>query len=42
MRVCDMDDARQEFLEEYIPRFVPQGRPVYVWFDVYDLEEGRM
>ena len=42
LRVCDLDDARQEFLEGYIPRFVPQGRPVYVWFDVYDLEEGRM
>jgi hypothetical protein len=29
-------------LEEYIPRFVPNHRPVYVWFDVYDLEEKRL
>lgn len=42
LRICDLDDARQEFLEGYIPKFVPAGRPVYVWFDVYDLEEGRI
>ncbi|MFT4587005.1 MAG: hypothetical protein ACI9VS_000711 [Candidatus Binatia bacterium] len=42
LRICDLDDARQEFLEGYIPQFVPAGRPVYVWFDVYDLEEGRI
>ncbi len=42
LRVCDLEDARQEFLEDYIPKFVPAGRPVYVWFDVYDLEEGRI
>ena len=42
LRVCDLPVEAQVFLEDYIPRFVPPGRPVYVWFDVYDLEEGRL
>ena len=41
-RVCDMPIELQEFLEGYIPQVVPKNRPVYVWFDVYDLEEKRM
>jgi len=42
MRLCEMDDDAQEYLETYIPKYVPNHRPVYVWFDIYDLEEGRM
>lgn len=42
MRICDLPDALQEFLEDYIPKFVPKNRPVYCWFDVYDLEEQRI
>ncbi len=41
-RPCDMPIELQQFLEGYIPKFVPKNRPVYVWFDVYDLEEGRI
>ncbi len=41
-RLCDMPIELQEFLEGYIPEFIPKNRPVYVWFDVYDLEEKRM
>lgn len=41
-RPCDMPPATQAFLEGYIPQFVPKSRPVYVWFDVYDLEEERI
>ena len=41
MRISEMSDQAQEFLESYIPENVPQHRPVYVWFDVFDLEEGR-
>ena len=41
-RQCDMPIELQEFLEGYIPQVVPRNRPVYVWFDVYDLEEKRM
>ena len=42
MRLCDMPIELQDFLEGYIPRFIPKHRPVYVWFDVYDLEEKRI
>ncbi len=41
-RPVDMPVEVQVFLEGYIAEFIPQGRPVYVWFDVYDLEEGRI
>lgn len=41
-RISEMADNLQEFLESYIEEFVPKHRPVYVWFDVYDLEEGRL
>jgi hypothetical protein len=42
MRLSEMDDEAQEYLAEYIPKYVPSHRPVYVWFDMYDLEEGRL
>jgi len=42
MRLTDMPIELQEFLEDYIPKFLPRNRPVYVWFDVYDLEEKRI
>tara|TARA_B110000037_G_scaffold215640_1_gene273352 strand:+ start:378 stop:830 length:453 start_codon:yes stop_codon:yes gene_type:complete len=41
-RPCDMPIELQEFLEGYIPQVIPQGKIVYVWFDVYDIEEGRI
>ena len=41
-RPCDMPIELQQFLEDYIPKVVPKNRPVYVWFDVYDLEEKRI
>ena len=36
-----MPDGIQEYMEDYVPKFVPRNRPVYVFFDVYDLEEER-
>jgi hypothetical protein len=42
LRLCEMPDELQEFLEDYIPKFIPKNRPVYYWFDVYDLEEERI
>ena len=42
MRLSEMSLEAQQYLEEYIPKVVPNHRPVYVWFDVYDLEEKRL
>jgi hypothetical protein len=42
LRLSELPDANQEFMEDYIPKFVPKNRPVYNWFDVYDLEEERI
>ena len=42
MRLSDLPDEIQEYLEEYIPENLPGRRPVYVWFDVFDIEEGRL
>lgn len=41
-RPCDMSLELQVFLEDYIPKFIRKDRPVYVWFDVYDIEEQRL
>ena len=29
-------------MEEMIAHKLPKHRPVYVWFDIYDIEEGRL
>lgn len=42
MRLSEMPQPLQTFLEDYIPQYIPQGKIVRVWFDVYDIEEGRM
>ena len=41
-RLCEMPTPLQEFLEGYIPKYIPEEKIVYVWFDVYDIEEGRI
>ena len=41
-RISEMPIELQEFLEGYIPEFIPAGKIVYCWFDVYDIEEGRI
>ena len=41
-RLSDLPDGIQEYMEDYIPKFIPRNRPVYVLFDVYDLEEQRI
>ncbi len=41
-RPVDMPAEMQVFLEGYIAEFIPKDRPVYVWFDVYDIEEKRL
>jgi hypothetical protein len=42
MRLSEMSDDAQEYLEEYIRETLPLHPPVYVLFDVYDIEEGRL
>lgn len=41
-RLSEMPDAIQEYMEDYVPKFVPRNRPVYAFFDIYDLEEQRI
>jgi hypothetical protein len=41
-RISELPDSLQEYMEEYIPQCVPRNRPVYAFFDVYDLEEERI
>ncbi len=38
----DLPPETQEYMEDYIVKFVPRNRIVYHWFDVYDLEEERL
>jgi hypothetical protein len=42
LRLSDLPSETQEFMEDYIAKFVPRNRVVYHWFDVYDLEEERL
>ena len=41
-RLSDLPDNLQEYMEDYIPKFIRRNRPVYVLFDVYDIEEQRI
>ncbi len=41
-QISKMPAKLQEFLEDYIPENLPKGKPAYVWFDVYDIEEKRI
>lgn len=41
-RLSELPDSIQEYMEDYMPKFVPRNRPVYAFFDVYDLEEERI
>jgi hypothetical protein len=41
-RLSDLPAPVQEYMEGYIEQFVPRNRPVYHWFDVFDLEEERI
>jgi hypothetical protein len=42
LRLSDLPAELQEYMENYIQRYVPRNRVVYHWFDVYDLEEQRI
>ena len=41
-RISEMPDPLQEFLEGYIPEYIPSNKRVNYWFDVYDIEENRI
>ena len=41
MRLSDLDDEHQEYMENYVQENLPPGSAVYVYFDVFDIEEGR-
>jgi hypothetical protein len=42
LRLSEAPDFAQEHMEDYIARHIPKHRPVYHYFDIYDLEEGRL
>lgn len=41
LRLSSLPQATQHFMEGYIAENLPAGKPVYVYFDVYDIEEQR-
>ncbi|ULA64325.1 MAG: hypothetical protein LZF86_120046 [Nitrospira sp.] len=41
LRLSEMSTQVQAYMEDYIAQYVPKHRPVYAYFDVYDLEEKR-
>lgn len=41
-RLSELPEAIQVYMEDYIPQYVPAGKIVYHFFDIYDYEEGRL
>jgi len=41
-RLSEMPIEIQAYMEEYIPQFVPKGKVVYHFFDIFDYEEKRL
>jgi hypothetical protein len=42
LSLSDLSRELQEYMEDYIQRYIPRNRVVYRWFDVYDFEEQRL
>jgi hypothetical protein len=42
LHLSDLPAELQEYMEEYITKFLPRNRVVYHWYDVYDIEEERL
>lgn len=41
-RLSEMPPELQVFMEDYMAQYVPEGKVVYHWFDIYDYEEKRL
>jgi hypothetical protein len=41
-RLCELPDGLQEFMEDYVPQFIPRNRPIVFFFDIFDIEEERI
>jgi Domain of unknown function (DUF5069) len=42
LSLSDLSPELQEYMEDYIQKYVQHNRVVYRWFDAYDLEEQRL
>ncbi len=42
LHLSDLSPQIQEYMEDYIAKYIPRNRVVYHWFDVYDIEEQRI
>ena len=41
-RLSQCPDDTQEYMEEYVPKFIPRNRVAHVFFDIFDIEEQRI
>lgn len=41
-RLSDLPPETQVYMEDYVREYLPPGTVIHQWFDVYDIEEGRM
>ena len=41
LRLSELPPETQTYLEDEVLPTLPPDRPAYVWFDVFDLAEGR-
>ncbi len=40
--LSDLPPEVQVYMEDYMAQYVPAGKVVYRWFDIYDYEEKRL
>jgi hypothetical protein len=40
--IRELPESTQLFMEDYIPQYIPKGRVIYHYFDIYDIEEKRI
>jgi hypothetical protein len=41
-RLSELPDGLQEFMEDYVPKFIPANRPIVFFFDIFDIEEKHI
>jgi len=42
LHLSELPQQTQEYMEDYVAKYIPRNRVVYHWFDVYDIEEQRL
>lgn len=42
LKLSSLPPEKQAWMEDYISQYVPEGKVIYRFFDIFDYEEGRL